>query len=61
MNKIFSPQNRPHLIIIAIALIARAAIGWIPLIGWVAGFVLLMVALFHGYKVATNIINAQPA
>jgi len=60
MSNFFSPQNRPHLIIIAVALIARAAVGWIPLIGWVAGFVLLMVALFHGYKVATNMIHAQP-
>ena len=61
MSNFFSPQNRGHILVIAIALIARAVLGAIPFIGWLFSFVLLLVVLFHGYKVATNMINATPA
>ncbi len=59
MSNIFSSQNRPHLVIIVVALVARAALGWIPLIGGLMALVLLLVALFHTYKVATNVISAR--
>lgn len=61
MSRLLSPQNRPHLVIVVVALIARALLGWIPLIGGILGFGLLLVALWHIYKVATNYLNASPA
>lgn len=59
MSRLLSPPNGAHLMVIAIALIARAVLGAIPVIGGILGFALLLVALYHGYKVATNLIGER--
>lgn len=61
MSRLLSSQNRPHLFIVLIALVARAVLGGIPLIGGLISFGLLAVILWHLYKVATNFINDAPA
>lgn len=61
MDRLLAPPNGPRLVIVAVALIARAAIGWIPLIGGVVGFVLLLVVLYQIAMIATNMIRSTPA
>ncbi len=61
MSKLLSTQNRPHIVVILVAIVARAILGGIPLIGGLIGFGLLLVILFHIYKVATNMISSNTA
>ncbi|MEZ5234528.1 MAG: hypothetical protein R2749_17745 [Acidimicrobiales bacterium] len=51
------PRQRPRLVIIAVALVARAMLGWVPLIGGLIGFVLLLVVLFQVALIAMNMIR----
>lgn len=61
MERLLTPPNGPRLVIVAVALIARAALGWIPLLGGLIGFVLLIVVLYQIAMVATNLIRTSPA
>ncbi len=61
MERLLTPPNGPRLVIVAVALIARAALGWIPLLGGLISFALLIVVLYQIAMVATNLIRTSPA
>lgn len=61
MERLLTPPNGPRLVIVAVALIARAALGWLPLLGGLISFVLLIVVLYQIAMVATNLIRTSPA
>lgn len=61
MERLLHPPNGPRLVIIAVALIARSLLGWLPLIGGLIGFVLLLVVLFQAALIALNMIRTSPA
>ncbi len=60
MDRLLTPPNGPRLVIVAVALIARAALGWMPLLGGLIGFVLLIVVLYQIAMIATNFIRTSP-
>ncbi len=60
MDRLLAPPNGPRLVIVAVALIARAALGWIPLLGSLIGFVLLIVVLYQIAMIAMNMIRTTP-
>lgn len=60
MERLLAPPNGPRLVIVAVALIARAALGWIPLLGSLIGFVLLIVVLYQIAMIAMNMIRTTP-
>ncbi|MEM7273919.1 MAG: hypothetical protein AAF547_12615 [Actinomycetota bacterium] len=57
MNRLLAPPNGGHLAMAALALAGRILFGGIPLIGGLIGFVLLLVILYHLFKVATNLLR----
>jgi hypothetical protein len=57
MERLLSPPNGPRLAIVAVALIARSVLGWVPLIGGLIGFVLLLVVLYQITLIAMNMIR----
>ncbi|MGE0732994.1 MAG: hypothetical protein AB7O92_23005 [Acidimicrobiia bacterium] len=57
MERLLTPPNGPRLVIIAVALVARAMLGWVPLIGGLISFVLLLVVLFQVALIAMNMIR----
>lgn len=57
MERLLTPPNGPRLALIAVALIARVALGWLPLIGGLIGFVLLLVVLYQAALIALNMIR----
>lgn len=59
MERLLTPPNGPRLVIIAVALVARAMLGWVPLIGGLIGFVLLLVVLFQVALIAMNMIRTS--
>lgn len=61
MERLLTPPNGPRLVIVVVALIARSALGWLPLIGGAIGFVLLLVALYQIAMIAMNLIRTSPA
>ena len=61
MDRLLTPPNGPRLVIVVVALIARAALGWVPLLGGLIGFVLLIVVLYQIAMIATNMIRSRPA
>lgn len=61
MDRLLAPPNGPRLVIVAVALIARAMLGWLPLIGGLIGFVLLLVVLYQVALIAMNLIRTSPA
>jgi len=61
MSRLFSPQNRPHFVVIFVAFVARVLLGGIPLVGGLLSLGLLLVILFHVYRVATNLMKTSPA
>lgn len=61
MDRLLTPPNGPRFVIIAVALIARAVLGVLPLIGGLIGFVLLLVVLYQVALIALNLIKTRPA
>lgn len=61
MERLLTPPNGPRLVIIAVALIARVMLGWIPLLGGLIGFVLVLVVLYQAAMIATNLIRTSPS
>ncbi|MEM9565398.1 MAG: hypothetical protein AAGA93_22435 [Actinomycetota bacterium] len=61
MDRLLAPPNGPRLVIVAVALIARAALGWLPLIGGLIAFALLLVVLYQVAMIAMNMIRTTPA
>lgn len=61
MERLLAPPNGPRLVIVVVSLIARAVLGWLPLIGGLIGFVLLLVVLYQIAMIATNMIRRSPA
>ena len=57
MERLLTPPNGPRLAIIAVALIARVLLGWLPLIGGLIGLALLLVVLYQVALIAMNIIR----
>lgn len=60
MSRLLSSQNRPHFVVIFVAFVARVLLGGIPLVGGLISLGLLLVILFHVYKVATNMMRTSP-
>ncbi len=61
MERLLAPPNGPRLVIIAVALIARAMLGWLPLIGGLIGFALIVVVLYQVAMIATHFIRTSPS
>lgn len=61
MSRLFAAPNGAHLAVVVIAFIARAVLGGIPLIGGLISFVLLLVILYHLFKIAMNFLNTRPS
>lgn len=61
MDRLLTPPNGPRLVIVVVALIARAALSWLPLIGGIIGFLLLLVVLYQIALIAMNMIRTSPA
>ncbi|MDH3681403.1 MAG: hypothetical protein OEV40_15805 [Acidimicrobiia bacterium] len=61
MDRLLTPPNGSRLVIVAVALIARAVLGVLPLIGGLIGFVLLLVVLYQIALIAMNMIRTSPA
>ena len=61
MDRLLTPPNGPRLVIIAVALVARVLLGWLPLIGGLIGLVLLLVVLYQVAMIAMNMIRTSPA
>lgn len=61
MDRLLAPPNGPRLVIVAVALIARAMLGWIPLLGGLIGFALVLVVLYQVAMIAMNLIRTSPA
>ena len=59
MNRLLTPPNSGHLAIAAVAMIARFVLGGIPVIGGLIGFALLLVVLYHLFKVANNMLRSS--
>ena len=57
MNRLFTAPNSGHLAMAVLALIARAVLGGIPLVGGLISFVLLLVVLYNLAKVAMNMMR----
>ncbi len=60
MERLLHPPNGPRLVIVAVALIARAMLGWVPLIGGMIGFALLLVVLYQVALIALNLVRTSP-
>lgn len=60
MERLLAPPNGAHLVMVAVAFVARMLLGGIPIIGGLISFVLLLVILYHLAKIATNMIRATP-
>lgn len=60
MERLLAPPNGPRLVIVAVALIARATLGWIPLLGGLIAFALLIVVLYQVAMIAMNMIRTSP-
>ena len=60
MDRLLSPPNGSRLVIIAAALIARAMLGWLPLIGGLIGLALIIVVLYQVAMIASHMIRTNP-
>jgi len=59
MDRLLTAPNGPRLVIVAAALIARAMFGWMPLIGGLISFTLLVVVLYQVTRVAMTLVRAS--
>lgn len=59
MERLLAPPNGARLAIIVVALIARAMLGWVPLIGGLISFTLLLVVLFQIALIAMHVIRTS--
>lgn len=61
MSKLLSSQNRPRVVVILVAVVARVLLGGIPVIGGLISLGLMVVILFQIYKVASSMIRTSPS
>ena len=61
MERLFAAPNGSRLVIVVTALIARSLLGWIPLLGGLIGFALLLVVLYQVAMIASNMIRTSPS
>jgi hypothetical protein len=57
MERLLTPPNGPRLAIVAVALIGRSVLGWVPLIGGLISLTLLLVVLYQVALIAMNMIR----
>lgn len=61
MDRLLAPPNGAHLAVVIIAVIARVLLGGIPLIGGLISFVLVLVILYHLFRIAMNLTRTAPS